>query len=171
MSSKDKNLSEYTNESIPDASEMKMGVVVSDWNSNITTALKKGCLETLVKHGMLESNIKVIHVPGTYELTSGASMLGSSDPMDGIICLGCVVKGETRHDEYINSAVANGLTILSINMNKPVIFGVLTVENMEQALDRAGGKHGNKGVESAITAIKMVELHRNIKGHKNKIGF
>ena len=90
MSSKDKNLSEYKLENIPDASEMKMGIVVSEWNTNITSALKEGCIETLIKHGMPESNIKIIHVPGTYELTSGASLLGSGEALDGIICLGCV---------------------------------------------------------------------------------
>jgi len=158
-------------DSIPDGSEMKLGVIVSDWNTHITTALLDACVSTLQKHGVESKNIEIIHVPGTYELTSGAALLGQHTLVHGLICLGCVVKGDTRHDEYINSAVSQGLTLLSMKLNKPVIFGVLTVESMDQAVDRAGGKHGNKGIESAVTALKMVQLFKKIKEPKNKIGF
>ena len=110
-------------------------------------------------------------MPGTYELPSGAGLFFQKGKFDGVICLGCVIKGETRHDEYINSAVANGLINLSLTVNKPVIFGVLTTENEQQALDRAGGKHGNKGTEAAVTAIRMVDLYKHFDDRKKQIGF
>lgn len=171
MSTKNKNLSEYNPADIPNGRDMRVGVVVSEWNQNITSSLLKGCMETLQEHEVSEDNIILIHVPGTYELTSGANLLLSNEKMDGIICLGCVVKGETRHDEFINHAVAGGLTNLSIKSNRPIIFGVLTTENMAQAVDRAGGKHGNKGIEAAVTALKMIALHKKYAGSNNRIGF
>ena len=171
MSEKKKNLSAYSAEGIPSGDEIKIGIVVSDWNQDITSALLRGCVSTLKKHGMTETDITVIHVPGTYELTSGANLLLTKAKFDGIVCLGCVIKGDTRHDEYINSAVANGLTTLSLKANKPVIFGVLTTENLQQALDRAGGSHGNKGIEAAITVLKMADLYRNFKDNQKMIGF
>lgn len=137
---------------------MKFGLVVSEYNSNITFALRDACIETLTKHGVKEKNIKIMFVPGTFELPCGAQTLNTQIKADAIICLGCVIKGETLHDEYINHAVAIGLMQLSLDLKKPVIFGVLTPNTLQQAKDRAGGKHGNKGVEAAVTAIKMVAL-------------
>ncbi len=112
---------------------------------------------------MKEKDIKVLYVPGAFELTTGAQMLSSVPKFEAIICLGCVIKGETKHDEYINHAVANGLTQLSLRIKKPVIFGLLTTNNLKQAKDRAGGKHGNKGIEAALTAVRMLALKKKLK--------
>jgi 6,7-dimethyl-8-ribityllumazine synthase len=141
----------------------KIGVVVSDYNPEITLHLLDGCLRTLIKCKVKEKDIMVIHVPGAFELPGGAQMLAASAKLDAIICLGCVIKGETKHDEYINNAVANGITQLSLLIEKPVIYGVLTTNNMNQAKDRAGGKHGNKGEEAAVTAVRMVSLRKTLK--------
>lgn len=172
MASALQNLSVYDESTIPSAAPFRFGIVVADWNATITHALYEGCISTLRKHGALEENIQTIQVPGTFELPAGARMLlGSSSP-DAIICIGCVIQGETRHNEYINLAVANGLTNLSLTSGRPCIFGVLTPNNLEQALERAGGVHGNKGVEAATTAIRMAALRQQLsKGSKPSIGF
>ncbi len=171
MSSKLKNLSTYNDKDIPNAKELNFGIVVSEWNHKITHALYDGCLETLLKHGALEDNIEVMQVPGSFELTSGARMLAQKHNLDAIICLGCVITGETKHNEYINMSVAQGLTNLSIASGKPYIFGLLTPENEQQALDRAGGKYGNKGVEAAVTAIRMAAIKKDLGSAKGKIGY
>jgi len=142
---------------------MSFGIVVSDYNDHITHALLDGCIRTLLKAGAKEKDIRVVHVPGAFELTSGAQMIATAQKPDAVICLGCVIKGETKHDEYINHAVANGITQLSLLIEKPVIFGLLTPNNLQQAKARAGGKHGNKGVEAAVTAIRMVTIKRKLK--------
>lgn len=170
MSSIKKNLSESFGD-IPSGADLSFGIVVSDWNHEITHTLLDGCTTTLLDNEVSSENIKSIHVPGTFELPVGAKMLLESKSYDAIICIGCVIKGETKHDEYINSAVAGGLVNLGILSSKPVIFGVLTPNTEEQAKDRAGGKHGNKGVEAAITALKMASLNKSLKGKKSKIGF
>ncbi|MBI1192460.1 MAG: 6,7-dimethyl-8-ribityllumazine synthase [Bacteroidetes bacterium] len=143
---------------LPDGSGMEIAVVTAEWNSEITHALRDACLYTLVECGVPESSITSIMVPGAFELPIGAKMLLEHRLPDAVICLGCVIKGETRHDDYIASAVAKGIMDVSLETDTPVIFGVLTTENEAQARDRAGGKHGNKGVEAAITAVKMVTL-------------
>lgn len=157
------NSPDYKLAEVPDASAFKFGVVVSEWNNSITNALKKGCLDTLKTKGVEEENIHVIEVPGSFELPAGANMLVRSRKVDAVICLGCVIKGETRHDEYINNAVSLGLMQLSVGHNRPFIFGVLTTEDEAQARERSGGKHGNKGIEAAITAIKMLVLQKELK--------
>jgi len=152
-----KNLSEYTSCGFGDLSQTRIGIVVSEWNEQITNALFQGAFETLVKEGIDPENIVVKTVPGSFELTHGAQrLLTRYGYLNAVICLGCVIQGETRHFEFICNAVANGLTNLSLDYNKPVIFGVLTTNNLQQAIDRSGGKHGNKGVEAAVTALKMV---------------
>lgn len=171
MSSKSKNLSTYDESSIPDSSKLRVGIVVSDWNADITHALYDGCRETLLKHGVEEENIHTVQVPGAFELPSGAKILAGHQVLDAVICLGCVIKGETAHDIYINTAVANGLMTMSIASGKPVIFGLLTPNDKQQALDRAGGKYGNKGVEAAVTALRMSHLKDDLKGMKKSIGF
>lgn len=171
MASSIKNLSKYDESQLPTAEEMTFGIVVADWNEHITHALYQGCLDTLLKHGAKEENIHTIQVPGSFELTSGAAMLASKHQLDAVICLGCVIKGETSHNEYINQSVGIGLTNLGIATGKPFIFGLLTPNNEQQALDRAGGKHGNKGVEAAVTAIRMVSLKKNLGETKKRIGF
>ena len=171
MASALKNLSEYNEQNIPSAEELSFGIVVSEWNKDITHALYEGCYDTLIKHGAQESRIHTIQVPGSFELTAGAKILSDSKRIDAIICLGAVIKGETKHDEYINHAVATGLTGLSLAINIPCIFGLLTPNTHQQALDRAGGKHGNKGVEAAVTAIRMAALRKEKVKSGIRIGF
>lgn len=166
-----KNLSEYDESTLPDAGEMIFGIVVAEWNAHITHALYEGCYDTLLKHGAKEENIHTVQVPGSFELPAGARILAGKHNPDAVICLGCVIKGETNHNEYINQAVASGLVNLSIASGKAFIFGVLTPNDEQQALDRAGGKHGNKGVEAAVTAIRMAALKKDVKEGKRKIGF
>lgn len=171
MSSALKNLSDYNESTIQDAKGKSFGIIVSDWHKDITHKLYEGCYDTLVKHGVDPDDIHTAQVPGTFELTVGARMLAKSKSPDAIICLGCVITGETKHNEYINNSVAMGLTNLGIASGKPFIFGVLTPDTLEQAQDRAGGKYGNKGVEAAVTALQMAELKEQFKGSKSKIGF
>jgi 6,7-dimethyl-8-ribityllumazine synthase len=155
------NLSQYND--VPDASGMKFGVVVAEWNSEITSALLEGALLTLRKHGVNEADIVVRQVPGSFELTAGAQMMAGYVSVDAVICIGCVIRGETPHFDYICQSVTFGLTQITIDYKIPVVFGVLTTNSLQQALERAGGKHGNKGVEAAVTAIKMTTLKRNLQ--------
>jgi 6,7-dimethyl-8-ribityllumazine synthase len=168
-----KNLSQYDANNLPSADDITFGIVVSDWNQQITHTLYEGCYNALITHGAKKSKIYVVQVPGTFELPVAAKLLLHKYPMmDTVICLGCVIKGDTKHDEYINQAVATGLTQLSILSGKPVIFGVLTTNDQQQAIDRAGGKHGNKGIEAAITAIRMADLRQELtQSKKGAIGF
>jgi len=171
MASALKNLSQYDDSNIPDAGEMTFGIVVAEWNAHITHALYEGCYDTLLKHGAKPENIHTMQVPGSFELPAGARLLAGKHNLDAVICLGCVIRGETSHNEYINHAVANGLVNLSIATGRPYIFGLLTTNDEQQALDRAGGKHGNKGVEAAVTAIRMAALKKEGKEGKKPIGF
>ena len=171
MSSKDQNLSAYDEANMPSAEKLSFGIVVADWNPKITHELYKGCLETLLKHGAKKENIHTIQVPGTFELPQAARMLHGSKSIDATICIGCVIKGETSHNEYINMSVANALQNMSVASGKPFIFGVLTPNSMEQALDRAGGKYGNKGVEAAVTALRMAHLGQSLGKANSSIGF
>lgn len=142
---------------------MRFGIVVSEWNTEITEALYEGAKSSLVKFGAKEGDIVRRNVPGSYELTLGAQLMAERKEFDAIICIGVVIQGETKHFDFICDAVAQGLTNLNIKYNLPVIFGVLTPNTMQQALDRAGGVHGNKGDEAAITAIKMAALKRELE--------
>ncbi len=171
MASALKNLSEYNEENIESVEEMKFGIIVSDYHHDITYALYEGCYETLLKYGAKAEDIHSLQVPGTYELPTGARMLAQSKNLDAYICLGCVIKGETPHNDYINTAVANALMTMSVSSGKPFIFGVLTPNTHEQAMDRAGGKHGNKGIEAAVAAIRMVNLKKGLENKKTSIGF
>ena len=172
MSSKDKNLSQYKIETIASADNLKVGIVVSEWNEDITATLLQGALDTLKKHNVKDENIHTVTVPGSFELPMGAKLLLTKHSLDTVICLGCVIKGETDHDKYINAAVASGLMNLGLMSNKPVIFGVLTPNDRQQAEDRAGGKYGNKGVEAATTALRMTQMKNVVKNEDNgTIGF
>jgi 6,7-dimethyl-8-ribityllumazine synthase len=157
-----KNLSSYDFNAVPSAEGLSFGIVVSEWNNEITDALAKGALETLLKHGVEEDNIYFKRVPGTFELSLGAQFMAEYTPSDAIICIGCVIRGDTPHFEYICQGVTQGITTVNLEYNIPVIFGVLTTDNLQQAQERAGGKHGNKGVEAAITAIKMAVLQEEM---------
>lgn len=152
------NLSDYNPQEVPDASNMCFGIVVSQWNSEVTGALLKGAVNTLEKHGTLPENIHVKVVPGSFELIYGAQQMTKNDGFDAIIILGCVIRGETPHFDYICQGVTYGIARLNASQNIPVIYGLLTTENLEQALDRAGGKLGNKGDECAVDAIKMAKF-------------
>lgn len=158
MSSAHKNLSEYDSSEISSCENMRFGIVVSTWNHKITESLYEAAIHTLLKFGAKKENLIRKNVPGSYELCLGAQFFAEYDEVDAVICLGCVIQGETRHFDFICSAVAQGLMDLNLKYNKPFIFGLLTPGNMQQALDRAGGIHGNKGDEAAISAIQMLNL-------------
>jgi 6,7-dimethyl-8-ribityllumazine synthase len=166
MASNLKDLSTYDRQGIPSAVNMKFGIVVSEWNEEITQSLLKGALKTLIAHGAKKKNIIVHYVPGSFELPLGAEYFICSKDINAVICLGCIIQGETRHFEFICNAVANGIMKASQDNLLPVIFGVLTTNTLQQAKDRAGGKHGNKGIEAAITAIKMVALDKELINDK-----
>lgn len=156
MASSEKNLSDYTSKNVKDISDSTFAIVVSEWNEEVTEALFQGAYETLVSHGADKKNIVRKNVPGSFELTLAAQWMAQEEGVDAVICIGCVVQGETKHFDFICGAVAQGITNVSLKYNKPVIFGVLTPNTQKQALDRAGGKYGNKGDEAAITAVKML---------------
>ena len=157
MATSMRNLSEYDFESIPDASNMNFAIVVSEWNHEVTGALLEGAVSTLKRHGALPENIRVKTVPGSFELIYGAHQMTLNDIYDAVIVLGCVIRGDTPHFDYICQGVTYGIAQLNLTSNIPVIYGLLTCENMEQALERCGGKLGNKGDECAIDAIKMAK--------------
>ena len=161
MSSTLKNLSDFSHLQVGNAENLKFAIVVSQWNAQITGALLNGAYKGLLDHGAKDENIELIEVPGSYELISGSDIALRNAELDAVITLGCVIQGEPRHFDFICDAVANGIANVGIKYNKPVIFGVLTTDNEQQALDRAGGKHGNKGEEAAITAIQMALIHKN----------
>jgi 6,7-dimethyl-8-ribityllumazine synthase len=156
MSSSLKNLSAHTPEDIPNAEDKIFGIVVSEWNTEITDALLQGALDVLKKANVLQKNIHISYVPGTFELPYGALKTINRHSPDAVICLGCVIQGETRHFDFICQAAANGIMNVGLQQGIPVIFGVLTTNNLEQAKDRSGGKHGNKGFEAGLTALKLV---------------
>ena len=156
---------------LPDGSSFKIGIVVSEWNADITNALLSGTKETLLKAGVLEDNIEVLYVPGSFELPWGARQIMKPGKKDAVICLGCIIQGETKHDEYIAAAVASGIMQLGLMSGIPVIFGVLTTNTEEQAKDRAGGKHGNKGSEAAVAALQMAIVRTGDTTTKKRIGY
>lgn len=161
MASKYHNLSDYDINSVPSAEGMKVGIVVSEWNNNITGALLQGAHDTLVKHGVSENDIRIMTVPGSFELVHAAQQM-TKLPLDAIIAIGCVVRGDTPHFDYICEGTTYGLARLNATQPIPVIYGLITTNDMQQALDRCGGKMGNKGDECAVTAIKMVAFDRNL---------
>jgi len=158
MASELKNLSVFEGIEIPSAEKMKFGIVWAEWNNTITYSLMQGAYNTLLTNGAKAENIITKTVPGAFELTLGAQYMAELKEVDAVICIGCVIQGDTKHFDFICDAVAHGITNLNMKYNMPFIFGVLTVNNQGQAEDRAGGKHGNKGDEAAITAIKMISL-------------
>lgn len=162
MAVKKKNLSEYDTGTVPSAENMKFGIVVAEWNEEITSKLEKGAFDTLINHGAKAENIIVRYVPGSFELTLGAKLVADYTEVDAVIVLGCVIQGETRHFDFICQGVTQGITDLNLDYGIPFIFGVLTTDSVLQAQERAGGKHGNKGDEAAVTAIKMVALKNNL---------
>ena len=154
-----KNLSEFKTETIPNAEDKIFGIIVSEWNTEITNALLQGALECLSNAGATDKQILIRTVPGTFELPFGAQFLIENNHVDAVICLGCVIQGETKHFDFICDATANGIMKVGLDFRTPIIFGVLTTNNLEQAQDRSGGKYGNKGVEAAVPALKMLNLY------------
>ncbi|WP_279113383.1 6,7-dimethyl-8-ribityllumazine synthase [Hoylesella timonensis] len=152
------HLSDYDASKVPDASNMCIGIVVSEWNPEITGALLDGAVSTLEKHGALPENIHVKTVPGSYELVYGAHQMVLNGGYDAVIILGCVIRGETPHFDYICQGVTNGIATLNSKSEIPIIFGLLTTNDLQQAKDRSGGKLGNKGDECAVVAIKMAKF-------------
>jgi len=163
MAVAEQQLSTYDCSAIPDASKMRVGIIVSQWNKAITDKLLDGASQTLAKHGVPPDNRPVFQVPGSFELTYAAQQVAKYGDVDAIIVLGCVIRGETPHFDYVCKGVTEGVTHLNATQDIPVIFGVLTTENQQQAEDRAGGKYGNKGDESAITAIKIFDFICRLK--------
>ncbi|MBQ0023792.1 MAG: 6,7-dimethyl-8-ribityllumazine synthase [Prevotellaceae bacterium] len=161
MASKYHNLSDYDINSVPSAEGMKVGIVVSEWNNNITGALLDGAVNTLVKNGVANENIKIMTVPGSFELIYGATQMAKTE-VDGVIAIGCVIRGDTPHFDYICEGTTYGLARLNATQEKPVIYGLITTNDMQQALDRCGGKMGNKGDECAVTLIKMIDFKRKL---------
>lgn len=157
------NLSSYDSSAIPSGSAKRIGIVVSEWNKPITGKLLEGAIQTLVKFGVSQDDITVEMVPGSFELTFGAKVLIEKANVDCVIAIGCVIQGETPHFNFVCESVRQGITELNLNHDIPVIFGVLTTSNYDQAKARAGGHHGNKGDEAAITALKMIELNGKYK--------
>lgn len=162
MATENKNLSHYNLEDVPSAEGMKIGIVVAEWNANITENLFSGAYDALIECGCKAEDIIRKNVPGSFELPLAAQFLLESKKVDAVICLGSVIQGETKHFDYVCQTTANGIKDVSLKYNKTVVFGVLTDNTMQQAVDRSGGKYGNKGVEASITAIKMVDLMKNI---------
>lgn len=156
-----KNLSEYDAATIPSGKGRCFVIIVAEWNAQVTNAMAEGAIKALKDNGVEDKDIVVKHVPGTFELTYGAARYVKGfgkEKCDAVICLGCVIQGETRHFDFICEGVANGLSVLNAEGKIPVIFGVLTTDNLQQALDRAGGRLGNKGVEAGVTALKMLDI-------------
>jgi 6,7-dimethyl-8-ribityllumazine synthase len=162
MSTAHHQLSSYDPAALPSAASFRFAVITAEWNTEITAALKDGAISALKNCGAKDENIYITDVPGSFELTAAAALLAAQQSYDAIICLGCVVQGETRHFEFICNGVANGLSSVSVTYKVPVIFGVLTTDTLTQAVDRAGGDHGNKGIEAAVTAVKMAALKKSL---------
>lgn len=158
MATANKNLSVYDKTTIPSAKDFRFGVVVSEWNEQITEGLFTGALEALLDCGAKKENIVRWDVPGSFELTFGCKKMVSTQKVDAVIAIGSVIRGETQHFDFVCSATAQGIKDLNVQTDTPVIFCVLTDNNLQQAIDRSGGKHGNKGTEAAIAAIKMAAL-------------
>ena len=167
MATAGKNLSAYNPDDIPNAKTFKFGLVVSEWNEDITQNLFQGAFDAFITNGVLKENIVRWNVPGSFELVYGAKKLAESfEMLDVIIVIGSVIEGETKHFDFVCQGVTQGVVQLNIEQDIPIIFCVLTDQNKQQSIDRSGGKHGNKGTEAAIAAIKMAQLRKDAKFYK-----
>lgn len=158
-----RNLSEYNKEFIPNGADFKVGIVVSEWNEKITLNLLKGAKEALIDNGVKEENILIRFVPGAFELPLGAQLVAENTDVDGIVAIGVVIQGETKHFDFVCDGATQGIKDVNLKYNLPVSFCLLTDNNIQQSIDRSGGKHGNKGVECAIACLKMIELKKSFK--------
>ncbi len=161
MATANHNLSNYDKNTIPNAKQFRFGIVVSEWNHEITDGLFRGAYEALIDCGATKENIIKWNVPGSFELIYGSKKMVEYQ-VDAVIAIGCVIQGETKHFDFVCEGVTQGIKDLNVNSDTPVIFCVLTDNTMQQSIDRSGGKHGNKGTEAAIAAIKMADLRRNM---------
>jgi len=171
MATAGKNLSDNISVNLTHPEKIKIGVVVSEWNDDITSRLLAGVKETLTINNISSDNIYIHNVPGTFELPLGAQYLFENSLVDGVICVGCVIQGETKHFDYVCEGATNGIMQISLRYNKPATFCVLTDQNKQQSIERSGGKHGNKGVECTVACLKMINLKNEINTPKGKIGF
>jgi 6,7-dimethyl-8-ribityllumazine synthase len=158
MSTVKRNLSDNQMQSFANAPNLKIGILTAEWNPEVTHAMRDSAVELLIENHVAEKHIHCFDVPGSFELVHAAKMLAETKNFDAIICLGCIIQGETRHFDFVAQGVTLGLAELNVKYNIPFIFGVLTTDNQQQALDRAGGKYGNKGDEAAAAALKMIQL-------------
>ena len=164
MATHDKNLSDYNKENIPSGADFKIGIVVSEWNEDITSNLLKGAQEALIGNEVKPENIIIKYVPGTYELPLGCQLLLESDEdIDGVIAIGCVIQGETKHFDFVCKGATQGIMQVQLEYNTCISFCVLTDNNKQQSIDRSGGKHGNKGVECAVSLLKMIALQNELE--------
>ncbi len=161
MATENKNLSNYDKSTIPNTNGLRFGIVVSEWNEQVTNGLFKGALEVLIDNGVSQADIVKWSVPGSFELIYGCKKMVETQQVDAVIAIGCVIQGETKHFDFVCEGVTQGIKDLNIQYDIPVIFCVLTDNTLQQSIDRSGGKHGNKGTEAGITAIKMADLKRN----------
>ena len=162
MATEGRNLSEYNKDFVPNGADFKIGIVVSEWNDSITLNLLKGAKQALIDNGVKKSNIIVRFVPGAFELPLGAQYMCEYTDVDGVIAIGVVIQGETKHFDFVCEGATQGIKDVNLKFNTPVAFCVLTDNNIQQSIDRSGGKHGNKGIECAIACMKMVDLKKNM---------
>jgi 6,7-dimethyl-8-ribityllumazine synthase len=170
MATAGRNLSEYNKEFIPNGADFKVGIVVSEWNDSITLNLLNGAKEALIDNGVKEENILIRFVPGAFELPLGAQYMCEFTDVDGVVAIGVVIQGETKHFDFVCDGATQGIKDINLKYNLPVAFCLLTDNNIQQSIDRSGGKYGNKGVECAIACIKMIDLKRQFKS-TGKIGY
>ncbi|MEA1874375.1 MAG: 6,7-dimethyl-8-ribityllumazine synthase [Bacteroidota bacterium] len=162
MSTQNRNLSDNKLDNYPDAKSWKIGILTAEWNPEVTHALRDAAVNLLHENGVMPKHINLQDVPGSFELIHGAKIMAETGKFDAVICFGCIIQGETRHFDFIAQGVTQGIVDLNIKYNIPFVFGVLTTNDQQQALDRAGGKHGNKGDEAAAAALKMIQLKHNV---------
>lgn len=162
MATASHNLSNYDPTSVPSGAGLRFGVIVSEWNFAITDALRQGAIQTLLKHDVKAEDIVQVWVPGSFELPAGAQFLLEQQRLDGVICLGSIVRGETPHFDYVCQGTTQGIMDVGLKFSLPVIFGVLTDDTIEQARDRSGGRHGNKGIDCAVAVLKMAAIKRSV---------
>lgn len=165
-----RNLSEYNKDFVPNGADFKVGIVVSEWNDSITLNLLKGAKDTLLENGVREENILVRFVPGAFELPLGAQLMCELTDVDGVIAIGVVIQGETKHFDFICDGATQGIKDVNLKYNTPVAFCLLTDNNIQQSIDRSGGIHGNKGVECAVACLKMIDLKKHLR-KAEKIGY
>ena len=162
MATANRNLSEYIKEEIPNGADFKIGIVVSEWNPQITLNLLEGAKEALIDNGVQEGNVTIHFVPGAFELPLGAQFMCEKGELDGVITIGVVIQGETKHFDFVCDGATQGIKDVNLKYNTPVTFCLLTDNNIQQSIDRSGGKHGNKGIECAIACMKMIALKKSI---------